>query len=80
MAWLERPRDRAGGLDPGRQSGGDVSSEDEKVCVALLGSVAPNALVVRETVAKDVQARERTLDGSALAVGRVRETAGKVRP
>jgi hypothetical protein len=36
--------------------------------------------VVGEPVAEDVQARKRTLDSLASAVGRVRETAGEVGP
>lgn len=46
----------------------------------LVGRVAPDALVVRETVAEDVKASKRTLDRSKLAIGCVRETAGEVRP
>jgi hypothetical protein len=38
--------------------------------------VTPNAPVACKTIAKDVKARERALDGPTLAVGR----AGKVRP
>ena len=42
--------------------------------------MAPDALVVGEAVAEYVQARKRALDGRALAVGGVRESAGEIRP
>lgn len=76
----ERLRDFAGGRYPGRENGVDVPGEDKEVFVALLGSVTPDALMVRETVTEDMQSRERTLDGAELAIGRVGEPAGKVRP
>ncbi len=53
----ERLRDSAGGGYPAWQSRVDVAGEGEEVLVVPVGRVAPDALVVRETVTEDVKAR-----------------------
>lgn len=65
----ERVRNPAGRRYPAWQSRVDIPGEGEEILVTLVGSVAPDALVVREAIAEDMQTRERTLHGSKLRSG-----------